>query len=144
MELRVAGKSLLKARHADQHHAHVSAVVEVAQLLEAGCFESVCFVNHEQIGRLARHSCVWTVRSGEALFAYNVGAEQGQNGNAIVGGGFQSSVLRLNNVHSVTGDVRVRKALNHAIDRASIVKSIFRGTTEPIAFFGFQAVKLQA
>jgi hypothetical protein len=69
LELRAA---LLQARHADQHQAHLSAsawttpcwlrcnsgrhsvhvvatsvIVEVAQLLEAGCFQSVGFVNHE-------------------------------------------------------------------------------------------------
>jgi YD repeat-containing protein len=33
----------VKARHADQHHAHVSTVVEVAQLLEAGCFQGIAY-----------------------------------------------------------------------------------------------------
>ncbi|MGH2587445.1 MAG: ABC transporter substrate-binding protein, partial [Dehalococcoidia bacterium] len=42
-----------------------------------------------------------------------------------------------------TNDVRVRKALNYAIDRAAIVKSIFRGAAVPSAFFGFQPVKLE-
>src|SRR5207302_4111880 len=59
VQLRVAGKSLLQAWHTDQHHANLSTVVEIAQLLEAGCFESVGFVHQEQVGWLASHGCVW-------------------------------------------------------------------------------------
>jgi peptide/nickel transport system substrate-binding protein len=85
-----------------------------------------------------------TVKSGEAHFAYNIGAEQAQGiKNTVVGGGFQSSGIRLNNTHPVTGDLRVRQALNMAIDRNAIVKSIFRGAATPLAFFGFQPVKLE-
>jgi peptide/nickel transport system substrate-binding protein len=85
-----------------------------------------------------------TVKTGEAHFAYNIGSEQAQGiKNTVIGGGFQSSGVRLNNAHPVTSDVRVRRALNLALDRQAIVKSIFRGAAQPIAFFGFQPVKLE-
>jgi peptide/nickel transport system substrate-binding protein len=85
-----------------------------------------------------------TVKTGEAHFAYNIGSEQAQGiKNTVIGGGFQSSGIRLNNAHPVTGDIRVRRALNMAIDRNAIVASIFRGAATPIAFFGFQPVRLE-
>ncbi len=49
VQLRVAGQSFLESGHADQHHAHLSTVVEVAQLLETCRFQSVGFVNHQQV-----------------------------------------------------------------------------------------------
>lgn len=83
------------------------------------------------------------VKAGEAHFAYNIGSEQAQGiKNSIAAGGFQSSSIRLNNAHPITGDVRVRKAINLAIDRPTIVRSIFRGAAVPLAFFGYQPVKL--
>ncbi|MGE0601882.1 MAG: ABC transporter substrate-binding protein [Dehalococcoidia bacterium] len=83
-----------------------------------------------------------TVKSGEANFAYNIGAEQGDSLEyKVVGGGFQSSGIRLNNSIAPTNDIRVRQAINLAIDRDSINKSIFKGTAQPIGFFAFQPVK---
>jgi hypothetical protein len=64
VQLRVAGQAFLESRHADQHHAHLSTVVEVAQLLEAGRFQSVGFVNHEQVGRVAHRGCSWIAVPG--------------------------------------------------------------------------------
>ena len=85
-----------------------------------------------------------TIQAGEAHFAFNIGMEQGQTlERSIVGGGFQSSGIRLNNTHPVISDIRVRKALNHAINRDEIVESIFLGAAEPLAFFGFQPVDLE-
>jgi hypothetical protein len=46
--------SLLESRHADQHHAQVTTVVEVSKLLEAGRFQPVGFVNEEQVGRMTQ------------------------------------------------------------------------------------------
>lgn len=84
-----------------------------------------------------------TIRAGEAGFAYNIGGELAAGlRNSVIGGGFQSSGIRLNNQIAPTNDVRVRRALNLAIDRNAIVQSIFRGAATPIAFFGFQPVKL--
>jgi ABC-type transport system substrate-binding protein len=85
-----------------------------------------------------------TIKSGEAHFAYNIGVEQASSlKKQVVGGGFQSSSLRLNNAKAPTNDVRVRRAVNLAIDRETINKSIFKGTSQPIGFFGFQPVKVE-
>jgi hypothetical protein len=59
VQLRVTGESLLQTRHVNQHHAHVSAVVEVTYLFKARRFQTVGFVNHKQIGRPAGHGCIW-------------------------------------------------------------------------------------
>lgn len=84
------------------------------------------------------------IKAGEAQFAYNIGAEQGRSlKSSVTGGGFQSSGIRVNNSIAPTNDIRVRRALNFALDRAAIVQSIFRGAAVPIAFFGFQPVKLE-
>ncbi|WP_322797059.1 ABC transporter substrate-binding protein [Tepidiforma sp.] len=85
------------------------------------------------------------VRTGEAHFAYNIGAEQGAalGDLALVAGGFQSNSLRLNNTIAPTNDVRVRRAINLAIDRDAINKSIFKGTAKPIGFFAYQPVSVQ-
>ena len=85
-----------------------------------------------------------TIKSGEAHFAYNIGAEQAAAlDRQVVGGGFQSSGLRLNNAKAPTNDVRVRRALNLAIDRGAINKSIFKGSAQPIGFFAFQPVTVE-
>lgn len=85
-----------------------------------------------------------TIQAGEAHFAYNIGMEQGHTlEHSAVGGGFQSSGIRVNNTLPVTSDIRVRRALNLAIDRADIVENIFLGAAEPIAFFAFQPVDLE-
>jgi len=84
-----------------------------------------------------------SVKSGEANFAYNIGAEQaGALELSVVGGGFQSSGIRLNNQKAPTNDVRVRRAINLAIDRDAINQSIFKGTAQPIGFFAFQPAKV--
>jgi len=83
------------------------------------------------------------VKAGEVHFAYNIGAEQAAKlDHQIIGGGFQTTTLRLNNVIAPTNDVRVRQAINYAIDRDSIVKTIFRGAAQPVGFFAFQPVKI--
>jgi glutathione transport system substrate-binding protein len=85
-----------------------------------------------------------TVRAGEAHFAYNIGGEQAKGlKNKVIGGGFQSSSLRLNNAIAPTNDIRVRKAINHALDREAIAKALFAGTAKPIGFFAFQPVNVQ-
>lgn len=53
LELRVTGDAFFDARHADQDDSHVVSVEEVADLLEAGCFETACFVDDEQLGAAA-------------------------------------------------------------------------------------------
>lgn len=53
VELRVAGEPFLDAGHADEDDAQVVPVEEVADLLEARCFEAVCFVDDEQLGEAA-------------------------------------------------------------------------------------------
>lgn len=83
------------------------------------------------------------VQAGEAHLAYNIGPEQAAKlDHQIIGSGFQTTTLRLNNAIAPTNDIRVRQAINYAIDRAAIAKTIFRGAARPIAFFAFQPVKL--
>lgn len=85
-----------------------------------------------------------SISSGEADFAYNIGAEQASALPAsVTGGGFQSSSIRLNNAIAPTNDLNVRLAINHAIDRQAIVDSIFLGQATPAAFFGFQPVSVE-
>ncbi len=50
VELGVAREAFLDAGHADEDDAHSVAVVEVADLLESGCFEPVGFVDDEEFG----------------------------------------------------------------------------------------------
>ena len=59
VQLRVAGESFLQTRHANEHDANISTIVEVAELFKACGFETVGFINHEQVWRLAPHRCVW-------------------------------------------------------------------------------------
>lgn len=85
-----------------------------------------------------------TIASGEADFAVNIGGEQGATlPRSIVGGGFQSTSIRINNAIEPTNDQNLRLAINHAIDRAGICDAIFLGTAKPIAFFAFQPVTLE-
>ena len=85
-----------------------------------------------------------TVQAGEADFAYNIGAEQAATlDNFVVGGGFQSTSIRINNQIAPTNDIRLRRAINYAIDRGAIVDAIFGGAATPLAFFGFQPVALE-
>ena len=49
VELGVAGEALLDARHADQDHAELAAVVVVAELSQGGGPEPVGFVDDEQL-----------------------------------------------------------------------------------------------
>lgn len=85
-----------------------------------------------------------TIQAGEAHFAFNIGMEQAQTLDSyVIGAGFQSSGIRVNNTDPVTSDVRVRRALNHAIDREAIVESIFLGAAEPLSFFAFQPVDVE-
>lgn len=81
-----------------------------------------------------------TISSGEAHLAFNIGSEQASAlENSVVGGGFQSNSLRLNNRVGPTTDQRVREAINFALDRDGINEAIFQGTATPIGFFGYQA-----
>lgn len=85
-----------------------------------------------------------TIASGEADFAFNIGAEQAFTlPNSVVGGGFQSTSIRINNSIEPTSNLDLRLALNHAIDRDAISDVIFQGTATPIAFFAFQPVELE-
>lgn len=85
-----------------------------------------------------------TIASGEADFAFNIGAEQAAAlDRSVTGGGFQSAGIRLNNLIAPTDTFDLRLALNLAIDRQAIVDSIFLGQAQPLAFFGFQPVSLE-
>jgi len=85
-----------------------------------------------------------TVAAGEAHFAYNIGFEQAQAlDKYVVGGGFQSTGIRLNNTKAPTNNPLLRKALNLAVDRQGIIDGIFYGQATPLAFFGFQPVELE-
>lgn len=85
-----------------------------------------------------------TIAAGEAQFAFNIGGQQASTiEHSVTGGGFQSTSLRLNNTIAPTNDIRVRQAINYAIDRDSIVEAIFGGHAVPTAFFGFQPVTLE-
>ena len=59
VQLRVAGESFLQTRHTNEHDSNVSAIVEVTELFKARGFETVGFIDDEQVGRLAQYSCVW-------------------------------------------------------------------------------------
>lgn len=84
-----------------------------------------------------------TIASGEADFAFNIGAEQASTlENSVIGGGFQSTSIRINNSIEPTNDVNLRRAINVAIDREGICDAIFKGTAQPIAFFAFQPVSV--
>ncbi len=84
-----------------------------------------------------------TIKAGEAHLAFNIGSEQASGlENSIVGGGFQSNMLRLNNTKAPTNDIRVRRAINFALDRDAINKAIFKGSATPIGFFAYQPVKV--
>lgn len=85
-----------------------------------------------------------TVAAGEAHLAYNIGFEQAQAiEKSVVGGGFQSTGIRLNNTKEPTSNPLLRKALNLAVDRQAIIDGIFYGQATPLAFFGFQPVELE-
>ncbi|MEJ7838507.1 MAG: ABC transporter substrate-binding protein [Thermomicrobiales bacterium] len=85
-----------------------------------------------------------SVTSGETDFAYNIGSEQASALSlSTIGGGFQSTSIRINNAIAPTNDVNLRLAINHAIDRQGICDSIFLGSAKPAAFFGFQPVTLE-
>ncbi|MGH2584114.1 MAG: ABC transporter substrate-binding protein [Dehalococcoidia bacterium] len=84
------------------------------------------------------------IKANEAQFAYNIGIEQAQGlKNVVTGGGFQSNSVRTNNQKPVTGDIRVRTAMNYAVDRDAVIKTVFRGKATPIGFFGFQPVDVK-
>ena len=85
-----------------------------------------------------------TIASGEADFAFNIGAEQAFTlDNPVIGGGFQSTSIRINNTIEPTNNLDLRLAINHAIDRQSICDAIFQGTATPISFFAFQPVDVE-
>jgi peptide/nickel transport system substrate-binding protein len=82
-----------------------------------------------------------TVASGESHFAYSIGPEQASAlKNSVVGAGFQSNSLRLNNTKPPTNDIKVRQAINFALDREAVNDAIFHGTARPIGFFAYQPV----
>ncbi len=84
-----------------------------------------------------------TVRTGESHFAWNIGPEQASSlENSVVGGGFQSNTLRLHNQKAPTDDIRVRRAINYALDKDGINAAIFGNTATPIGFFAYQPVEV--
>lgn len=84
-----------------------------------------------------------TVRTCEAHFAWNIGPEQASAlENSVVGGGFQSNTLRLHNQKAPTDDIRVRRAINYALDKDGINAAIFGNTATPIGFFAYQPVEV--
>jgi len=84
------------------------------------------------------------IKANEAQAAYNIGIEQAQGlKNVVEGGGFQSNSIRTNNQKPVTGDIRVRTAMNYAVDRDAVIKTVFRGKATPLGFFGFQPVDVK-
>jgi peptide/nickel transport system substrate-binding protein len=102
-------------------------------------FETVTIVARPEASVRAQ-----TVASGEADFAFNIGAEQASAlPNSVVGAGFQSTGIRINNQIEPTNNLDLRLALNHAIDRQGIADAIFLGQAKPIAFFSFQPVELE-
>ena len=50
VQLGIAGQLSVEAGHADEDHAQVAAVEEVAELLEAGGLEAVGLVDDDQFG----------------------------------------------------------------------------------------------
>ena len=85
-----------------------------------------------------------TIASGEADFAFNIGAEQASTlTNSVIGGGFQSTSIRINNFIEPTNNLDLRLAINHAIDLDAICEAIFQGTAKPIGFFAFQPVSIE-
>ncbi len=84
-----------------------------------------------------------TIKAGEAHLAYNIGSEQASAlENSVVGAGFQSNSLRINNTKAPTSDIRVRRAINYAIDRVGLNEAIFGGSATPIGFFAYQPVEV--
>lgn len=86
-----------------------------------------------------------TIETNEAHMAFNIGAA-----NAVprlehwtAGGGFQTTMIRLNNVVDPMTDIRVRQAINYSIDRQTIVDQVFLGTAKPVAFFSFHPVDVE-
>lgn len=51
------------------------------------------------------------------------------------GPGYATAALVVSNLHGALGDVRVRKALSLALDRKSIVDSVFHGSATPVKWF---------
>lgn len=48
IELRVACQSLLSSRHTYQNDSHGMTIIEVSNLFESCCFETVGFINNQQ------------------------------------------------------------------------------------------------
>lgn len=85
-----------------------------------------------------------TVQTGEAHLAYSIGGELAATlDHSVVGGGFQSSGIRMNNTIEPTNNYNLRRAINLAVDRQGIIDSIFLGAAVPLAFFGFQPIELE-
>ncbi|MPZ99182.1 MAG: hypothetical protein GEU80_07560 [Dehalococcoidia bacterium] len=85
------------------------------------------------------------IETNESHMAFNIGAA-----NAVprlqhwaAGGGFQTSMVRMNNVVAPMDDIRLRQAINYAIDRQTIADQVFLGTAKPVAFFGFHPVEVE-
>ncbi len=66
VQLGVARESFPQTRHANKHHPHVAAVVEVTELFKACGFQTVSFIDHEQVWRLTHHGCVGIAIPGSA------------------------------------------------------------------------------
>lgn len=79
-----------------------------------------------------------TVKTGEAHFAFNIGSEPAQQlDHWVASAGFQTNMLRLNNTRAPFDDLRVRQAVNYAIDRNEIVRTVFNNAAEPTGFFAY-------
>ena len=52
IQLRIAGKALFDARHTNDHQAELAAIKKIAQLFEARRFQSVGFVDDQQLERM--------------------------------------------------------------------------------------------
>src|SRR5690606_37983982 len=50
----------------------------------------------------------------------------------LTGGSSSKALLALNNRHAPLDDLRVRRAINHAIDRAAVIHQVLEGRGDPI------------
>jgi hypothetical protein len=72
------GELPVEARHADQDHAQVTAVEEVAELFQAGGAEPIGFVDDHHLGAVHRVQLVPGGMAGRVQRAVDVRAERGR------------------------------------------------------------------